>query len=526
MGSAVAAAPAASAQRLARVREWWRATHPPPSLGQRLDFLYTVAIMTAIGGALAYGTASSALAQVVTPEWLAHYGPSLALVALLLALRWGVYQGPVVFTVPDVAHLLGAPLPRSGLALRPFARALAWGALAGALVAGLLVVGLAAEGRSVAVADGAGLVGGCVELGLLGVAGAWAVERSARWERVVWRAGWPVVFVAAALAAAAGAGAGGRAAARWSGPWGWAMQPGAGAAEWPAALGALTLVCVVAVLAALRSRGDCPAERHLRRAEARASAIASLATFDARTARRALETAGTTGGGRLSARLRRPRAARLGLPWRDAVAALRRPGRVVEAVALAAGGTVLALTNSDRPLALAAGVLGVYLGAARLLWPLRAELDAPGRARTLLRPRLGLVVRAHMLLSVLVTTGAAALGAAGCAVAGGLPDHGAGAALLAVTVAPVACGCAAMSARRGGRLPTTVFATAVAADPSGGAGAIGLWLALWPVTAVVAGTIPLLLVAGPGAVAVALLWTFAAGAILFFILGSDPGGPG
>ena len=524
MGGAVAAAPAAGARRLARVRAWWRITHPPPSLGKRLDFLYTVAIMTAIGGALAYGTASSALAQVVTPQWLAHYGPSLALVALLLALRWGVYQGPVVFSVADVVHLLGAPLPRSGLALLPFVRALAWGALAGAIVAGLLVVGLAGEGRHVAVADGAGFVTGCAELGLLGVAGAWAVERSARWERLAVRGAWPVVLVAGALAAAAGAGTGGREFAWWSGPWGWAMQPVAGAALWPAALALLTLVAAAGVLAALHSRGDCPVERHMRRAEARASAIAALATFDARTARRALETVGTGGMGRLSARLRRPRDAGLALPWRDVVAALRRPGRVLEAAVLACGGTVLALTNGDRPLALAAGVVGVYLGAARLLWPLRAELDAPGRARVLLRPRLGLVVRAHVLVPALLVSMAAALGAAGCALAGGLPDDGAAAALLAVAVAPVLTGCAGMSARRGGRLPTTVFSTAVATDPGGGAGALAMWFALWPVTAAVAGTVPLLLVTRAGAVAVAVVWTLAAGVALALALVMDPPG--
>ena len=47
-----------------------------------------------------------------------------------------------------------------------------------------------------------------------------------------------------------------------------------------------------AVAGALRDCGRCPAERHLGRAEARAGAIAALATFDARTARRSLDAAG------------------------------------------------------------------------------------------------------------------------------------------------------------------------------------------------------------------------------------------
>ena len=73
--------------------------------------LYTIALVGGIFGALAYGTASSALAQVVTPHSLAVFGPSLALLAVLLAMQWGAYQGPIVFSVPDVAFLLGAPCP-------------------------------------------------------------------------------------------------------------------------------------------------------------------------------------------------------------------------------------------------------------------------------------------------------------------------------------------------------------------------------------------------------------------------------
>src|SRR3954470_8130770 len=94
---------------LARVRAWWGVQHRPPSLGRYFSLAYTSAITTAIFGAMAYGTASSALAQVVTPHALAVYGPSLALVAVLLTARWGAFQGPVVFPVADVAFLLGAP---------------------------------------------------------------------------------------------------------------------------------------------------------------------------------------------------------------------------------------------------------------------------------------------------------------------------------------------------------------------------------------------------------------------------------
>ena len=83
---------------------------PPPSLGKRLEPVYFVGITVAILGPFVYGTASSALADVATPRAVAQWGPSLALVALLALVRWGAVQGPVVFSVPDVAQLLGAPL--------------------------------------------------------------------------------------------------------------------------------------------------------------------------------------------------------------------------------------------------------------------------------------------------------------------------------------------------------------------------------------------------------------------------------
>src|SRR3954447_6570215 len=126
-----AAGRAAAGGALADVRWWWRQTHPGPGVWRRLDTLYMVAISVAILGGLAYGTASAALAQVVTPEAMARFGPAVALLALLVTAQWGAYQGPVVFSVADVAHLLGAPLPRRSLAWRRLVRGLAAGALAG-----------------------------------------------------------------------------------------------------------------------------------------------------------------------------------------------------------------------------------------------------------------------------------------------------------------------------------------------------------------------------------------------------------
>jgi hypothetical protein len=218
------------------------------------------------------------------------------------------------------------------------------------------------------------------------------------------------------------------------------------------------------------------------------------------------------------------RAAWLAIPWRDLLAALQTPGRIVEGAVLAGAGSAFALLDAEHPASLAAAVLVVHLGAARMLWPLRAELDAPQRARVLLRPRLGRVLLDHTALATSVTAAAALLAAAGCAIAGALPSHGAATATVAVAVTPGLTGCAAMAARRQGRLPSSLLVTAVVADPSGGLGFLSIWFAAWPAIAVVLGAVPLLLVTGRGAsgLPVAAAWTAAATAGLAFLVGRDP----
>jgi hypothetical protein len=537
MAGALAAASTQPQRNLAAVRAWWRVRHPPPSVGQRLDLLYMTAITVAVGGALGYGTASSALAQVLTPQWLAVFGPSLAMLSLLVTAHWGAYHGPVVFSPADVGHLLGAPLPRRGLVARRLVLALAGGAAAGTVAAGVTVIGLAGEGRSVGTGQAAGLTAGLAEVGVLAVAAAWAVERSLWWERAVRRATWPTALIAAALAAASDAGQTGRSIVLWSGPWGWAVQPatGAGLVEWLAAISVLTLITASAAAIALRHCGHCPTERHLRRAEGRTSATASLASFDARTARQALQAVGARPSRRpaadlgwlrntIAARGARSTTRTLAIVWRDTVAAARAPGRVIEAAALAGAATVLCLFNAERPLAVAAATMLVYLGASRMLWPLRTELDTTSRTRVLLRPRIGRVLLAHSLLAMIVTTAAALLAVAGCAILGQLPVHGAAAALAAMAVPPTLTWCAAMSARRGGRLPQTVLVTAVAVDPSGGGLAILSWLTYWPMVAVLLGGIPIILITsvGAGAAPIAVAWTLIASVALIYLLSRDP----
>jgi hypothetical protein len=521
-----------SLPRVADVRAWWRVQHPRPSITQRLDAAYTATVTVGIFGLLAYGTASSALAQVISPRDLPVLGPPLALLALVLVAQSGAYLGPVVFAVPDVVHLLGAPLSRRELAKRRLLGALTLAALGGSVAGAAAVVGVAGQQRGLAADRALGLVGGFADLGVLATAAAWSVQRSARWETAARRALWPTALLATSLAGWSHANGVGRTVALWSGPWGWAMQPGTGSerSEWLAAFSVLTITTAAVAVAAMRSAGNCPTERHLVRAEAGTSAVASLASFDARTARRTLERIRARTPSRAPAQfgwLRATVAAHtpgaLPVIWSDAATAARSPGRLVQAAALAGSATTLALAQSERPLVVAVAMLLLYAAAARLLGALRAELDVPSRARVLLRPRVGRVLIAHSALPIAVIATTACAAATGCALASAPPEHSAAAAAAAVVVAPLVALCAALSARRGGRLPYSLLIAAIAGDPSGGGVTLISWAVLWPTIAAALGTVPLLLVTsgGPGATLLAAGWTAAAAAVLVPLLGRD-----
>ena len=298
---------------------------------------------------------------------------------------------------------------------------------------------------------------------------------------------------------------------------------------------ALRALTAAAPRTALRGAGNCPTERHLRRAEARANALAGLTSFDARSARsrwrprRGRRHAGrpraappATGGRRAGPGGPATWAA---IVWRDAVAVLRTPGRAAEGAVLAAGGVALAVTNGDRVLTAAAAMALVYAGAARLLWPLRAELDRPARARILLRPRLGRIVAAHLVVPVVLVVVAAAIGALGAAAAGGLPSRrGAVAALAAIAVTPVVTFCAAMSARRGGRLSETL-SCAPPRPIRRAAASVLAWLAVWPGLGAALGAVPVIAAVkatNSDAVVLVLAVEVAAAAALLGTLRDDP----
>ena len=527
--------------RLRDVRAWWRDTHPRAPLGQRLYVVYCVAIY----GLLGYGTVTSTAKVVLTPDALAAWGPALGLVALLLGARWGAVQGPVVFTVADVGQLLGAPLPRRELGVGRLVRTLAIGAVAGVLIGACASVGLSSARPAIGAAQAVGLVAGLALCGVLAVAGGWAVQASARCERVVRRATWPLLAAAAGLAWAGQASDAGREVALWSGPWGWALQPAAGVAvaRWIAMLVVLAALALTAAALAVRRCGHCPTERHFDRAQARSGALASMASFDARTARRSLaavsagSSAAASSGEAPAARPRRGSSRRLraalarpaghvdlAVVWRDVIVTLRARERLAQAVVLAGGGTALGVVDG-RPLPVLAGALACYAAAALLLEPLRAETDAPNRVRVLLRARLGRVLLSHAIVPALVVTAAGTVAAIAAAIAGEVQGHhGAGRALAAVAAGPAITLCAALSSRRGGRLPLSVLGLATAGDPSGGMGVVVGWLVLWPTTAVLLGAVPPIVAASApsSALTVALICCVAAPAVLAGTLIREP----
>jgi hypothetical protein len=491
------------------VRRFQAAARRGPGTGQRIQGIYVAVLVTLIGATLVYHSAHSALAQVISPIEVARWGPSLVLLALLAAGHWGTVQGPVVFSVADMAHLvLGSPLPRRALVAAPLGRALVAAAGAGAAAAGVVAVGLSGRGHTVVAARVVDLVAGVALVGILAAVAAFAVSIDRRCERALRLLTGPVLIAAAALAlAGALAGRTGREIDVWSGPWGWALQAGAGSSTaWCVAAGA-GLVAVVAVTTTLvwRRRGSGEAERYLSRSQGHARLQASLMDLNARTARRDLAAVARRPRRGRARELRwlRHRLARTRLGsapaggavaavlWRDALTAVERPAVLVLVLVAGVAGTAVALLDAGRVLAVAAGGVLLYLAASRLLEPLRIENDAPGRSRVFLAARPGVAYVAHVILPAVLVVAVTASAIVGLALGGALPGHAGAAAIDLLLAGPAIVGCAAMSARRGGRVPQEVLMTAMATDPSGGGAVLLGWLLIWPAAAAALVALPL-----------------------------------
>lgn len=480
-------------------------------------------IVVSYGGSLIV-TAYRALRHPPPPTaaapQLLHAAPAaltaLALLVFLVLLRDALWRGPVTVPQATADWLLGTPVARRRL-LRPRFRGSAAGTLLAGLVAGIVpaaaLVALGLGGRS----DGqvlrlAGI--SMVSMGLLfalatGLAGL--IERypgTGRWVRVAT----PVTLAAAVLLAGLAAWAGlGRlpsavaAVVLWSGPWGWAAQPVMAAAGhaaaghatagpavaanpapwWPLALGLLAAAALAALACADRAAAGVPAAAL--RARARTLGAMSAAALSMNT--RAVATAYTAAGGTRRARFRLPppRRRELVLLWRDLLALLRSPARLVSAalVALLAA-ALIGVAGHGRPVSLVLVGCGVSLGYLAAAWLCEgARLDADDPRRSVPLPmRFESLAWWHAAVPCLVLLAAVGVPAAvACAVAGDLRPL----ALLVVTI-PVLVTGALVNVFRGSFSPSML----VGADtPVGNTAALSIvfWYAWGTVLAVLPMTV-------------------------------------
>jgi hypothetical protein len=155
-------------------------------------------------------------------------------------------------------------------------------------------------------------------------------------------------------------------------------------------------------------------------------------------------------------RLRRPRARWLAIPWRDALAMLRAPGRLGWAAALAAGAVLAVAAAPSRRGLVTLAVLAGYLAAGRLVESIRVETDQPD-AHYQLSWRYGNLMLLHCLLpaAVLATLGILLVVAAW--LAGLLPTAALGLALAGGPAAAAVLVLAAAIAGRRGRVPVELL---------------------------------------------------------------------
>lgn len=479
------------AEVLAYLKTSRRANHKGRSVFDRLYSIYLALI-----GVVAIGIFSSGSLRnhPFSPETAASVRARLPFILAALfclvvigVLRFATWQGPVSFSRPDVPFLLGAPLSRRALVAPKLISSLIVAAAAGAASGLILFVFLEAKLRPDAgPLLGAALAGPAL-LGLLVIALSWHVEASIRRARWVVRWGWILFVLALAFAL------GSRdpsmdlsAVALWSGPWGWAAAPvvaasGGAAAMWPVTLGLLSVAAAAASFGALRAADAASIEELARRAGLRSGLSAALYVQDfrglamlGRDARRALFMP-------RKRKIRHPRRALLVIPWRDSLALLRAPSRIVWATALVAAAALVAGASAGHPGGVVLAILLSYLAAARLVETVRQEADdtdAAGRFPW----AFGDVVLMHAVVPAvaLAVLGAAAIGVA--TLDGVLTGSEAGLSLGLVALgAPMLIMCAVGVAQRG-RLPIELIFY--------GSEVVFLWYAAGPLLALVSLGIP------------------------------------
>ncbi|GAA2102674.1 hypothetical protein GCM10009759_37410 [Kitasatospora saccharophila] len=343
---------------------------------------------------------------------------AVGLAVLLLAVRDGLWRGPVVPPRATIDWLLAHPV-RPRPVLRPwFWLSCGLAAFPGLVVAlgGMVVLGLTV--RTGLPAALGWCLPGALCLPLLGVCAGLLVQRdprAARWARLLTPYATVLVLALATQSALAAAGHPVHWLERielWSGPWGWAGL--AALAPTPAAVtggglaaALLVLPTVLGLLAADRAAGTVPLGLLRERARTAAGVLAALRTVELRAARLVVASAsGASDGGRRRVRLPVPRKPWLALYWRDALALLRTPARLGRAVLLAVPALLCAVPahGTRGVLSWAVTVLALlfgYLALAQLLEPARIETDDVRRSSWSPYPFAGLMLRHAVVPAVL-----------------------------------------------------------------------------------------------------------------------------
>lgn len=458
----------------------------------RFTDVYTVVLFVAFAGFLAFGAIGEAAvgkreATRLIDE-LTRWSPPVLFLTCAAALRYATWQGPVLFSLPDVEWLLSAPLSRTELVRSRLRRGLTVAAAVGAALGLAAFVLIQVELGVAAWPLLAATVGGLATLGLLAGAAGWLVESSTERARMVLRLS-PLAIPAAALLALAPTVANAT-IVLWSGPWGWATGPvlaavGGQSPDWLYQAVLLVTLTSAAVWMAWRNADAAPAEEFARRAGMRSGLVAALYFADVRGATILVRRARESLLGVRRTRLRRPQSSRLAIPWRDALSTLRAPTRLVSTISLVVAGVIAILAAPDRRVIVGAGLLAGYAAAAKLLEPLRLDADQPDASYVLPLP-WGPLLLHHCVVPVLVVIVPALVAVI---VAWAVWPLGSDAAVAALMLCPLASSvlvlCAAIAAKRG---PFPIEMLLLGGDV--GAVVLVVWLATGPILAALALAVP------------------------------------
>lgn len=334
-----------------------------------------------------------------TVAWM----PVVLFLAMWSVIRYGTWQGPVVFGTPEMQWIVTSPLDRRRLVLirlrRAFVAAVVVG-LAGGLVVTLVAATMTDVARLGVFAGSAVSIGAVV---LLAVALSWHTERSPRLSGLVNLLS-PVALGFGALLAL-GVAMGYETLVYWSGPWGWAsafaVSSSGGTLVGGWILAALLLTaCIVASASAVLTATRIPDEELWRRAEARSSASAAMFFGDVRT----LKSISRRNRARGHVRGRQFRIAHPARPWLvvvswDVLTLRRDPSRAVAAAIFVVGGFAAGVAATGRSIFGVVSFLFLYAAASRLVEPIRVEVAQPD-AHRMLPWRWGTILGFHCLVPV------------------------------------------------------------------------------------------------------------------------------